>query len=383
MIISDIKFYRINFQINNSRRIHYKTFNKIQNIIVVIKTNENFIGIGESTPIKSITGDSKKTAIRFLSLARTSLKGCDPCDIDSIHEILENTSRKFGLISSTAINAIDSACYDLMGKSKKMPVYRVLRKSRSRNVLNTVTIYLGSLENTVNETINVLTKYRRCGIKRIKLKLSGQPKIDEKKVIAVTKLFSGELTLDPNEAYSDERLAVKIFNNIYDLVGDRILLIEQPSPRRNLEKLRFITERSKIPIFADESSANLQDLYRILDSNTVNGINVKLQRAGGIYWGNKMFDLAKKNNLGVMVGSIQESGVGVSQDVNLLASISDYVIGSDIDTDLDLEKDIVTSSSKIPFKNGVRLPLKDHGLGVKIKKSVKSLMNSTYEINVD
>ena len=84
-----------------------------------------------------------------------------------------------------------------------------------------------------------------------------------------------------------------------------------------------------------------------------------------------------------MVGSIQESGVGVSQDVNLLASISNYVIGSDIDTDLDLEKDIVTNSSKIPFKNGVRLPLKDHGLGVKIKNSVKSLMNFTSELNVD
>jgi len=383
LIISDIKIYKVNFKINTSRRIHYKTFNKIQNIIVIIETNEHFIGIGESTPIKSITGDAKQTALRLLSLTRTTLKGCDPCDISSIHEILGNTSRKFRLTSSTAINAIDSACYDLMGKSKNIPVYQVITKCRSKNVLNTVTIYLGSLEHTVNDTINILKKYRRSGIKRIKLKLSGQPKIDKKRVMAVTKLFSGDLTLDPNEAYRDERLAVKIFNNIYDLVGDRILLIEQPSPRRNLEKLRYITERSKIPIFADESSANLQDLYRILDSNTVNGINIKLQRAGGIYWGNKMFDLAKKNNLGVMVGSIQESGVGVSQDINFLASISDYVIGSDIDTDLDLVKDIVTSSSKIPFRNGGRHPLKDHGLGVEIKNSVKSLMSSTYEIDVD
>jgi hypothetical protein len=39
--------------------------------------------------------------------------------------------------------------------------------------------------------------------------------------------------------------------------------------------------------------------------------------------------------------------------------------------------------SKIPFRNGGRLPLKDHGLGVKIKNSVKNLMSSTYEINVN
>jgi L-alanine-DL-glutamate epimerase-like enolase superfamily enzyme len=383
LIISDIKIYRVNFKINKSRRIYYRTFNKIQNIIVVIETNENLIGIGESTPIKSITGDSKNTALRLLSQAKTMLKGCDPCDINSIHEMLGNTSRKFGLTSNTAINAIDSACYDLLGKSKKKPVYQVIGKCRWKNVLNTVTIYIGSLENTVNETRNIMSKYRRYGIKRIKLKLSGQPKIDKKRVMAVTKLFPGDLTLDPNEAYRDERFAVKIFNNIYDLVGDRILLIEQPSPRRNLEKLRYITERSKIPIFADESTANLQDLYQIIDSNSVSGVNIKLQRAGGIYWGNKMFDLAKKNKLDVMVGSIQESGVGVSQDVNFLASISDYVIGSDIDTDLDLEKDIVTSSSRTPFKNGGRLPLKDHGLGVKIKNSVKSLMSSTSKIDID
>lgn len=383
LIISDVKIYRVNFKIHESRRIYYRTFNKIQNIFVVIKTNEDLIGIGESTPIKSITGDSKTTALRFLAQAKTTLKGCDPCDLISIHEMLGNTSRKFRLTSNTAINAIDSACYDLLGKSKKKPVYQVIRKCRSKNVLNTVTIYLRSLKNTENETRNIMTKYRRCGIKRIKLKLSGQPKIDKKRVIAVTKLFPGDLTLDANEAYRDERIAVKIFNNIYDLIGDRILLIEQPSPRMNLEKLRYITERSKIPIFADESTANLQDLYKIIESNSVNGVNIKLQRAGGIYWGDKMFVLAKKNKLDVMVGSIQESGVGVSQDVNFLTSISDYVIGSDIDTDLDLEKDIVTSSSRIPFKNGGRLPLKDHGLGVKIKNSVKSLMGSTSKIDVD
>lgn len=383
LIISDVKIYRVNFKINKSRRIYYRTFNKIQNLFVVIETNENLIGIGESTPIKSITGDSRNTALRLLSQAKTTLKGCDPCDINSIHEMLGNTSRKFGVISTTAINAIDSACYDLLGKSKRKPVYQVIGECRWKNVLNTVTIYIGSLENTVNETRNIMSKYRKYGIKRIKLKLSGQPKIDRKRVMAVTKLFPGDLTLDANEAYRDERIAVKVFNNIYDLVGDRILLIEQPSPRMNLEKLRYITERSRIPIFADESTANLQDLYNIIESNSVSGVNIKLQRAGGIYWGNKMFALAKKNKLDVMVGSIQESGVGVSQDVNFLTSISNYVIGSDIDTDLDLEKDIVTRSSRIPFKNGGRLPLKDHGLGLKIKNSVKGLMASTSKIDVD
>ncbi|OGD53875.1 hypothetical protein A3K80_06285 [Candidatus Bathyarchaeota archaeon RBG_13_38_9] len=383
MIISDLKIYRVNFKINKSRRIYYRTFNKIQNLFVLIKTNENLIGIGESTPIKSITGDSKNTAFRLLSQAKTTLKGCDPCDLNSIHEMMGNTSRKSGVISNTAINAIDSACYDLLGKSKRKPVYQVIGECRWKNVLNTVTIYIGSLENTVNETRNIMSKYRKYGIKRIKLKLSGQPKIDKKRVMAVTKLFPGDLTLDANEAYRDERIAVKIFNNIYDLVGDRILFIEQPSPRKNLEKLRYITERSKIPIFADESTANLQDLYKIIESHSVNGVNIKLQRAGGIYWGKKMFVLAKKNKLDVMVGSIQESGVGVSQDVNFLASISDYVIGSDIDTDLDLENDIVTSSSRIPFKNGGRFPLKDHGLGVKIKNSVKTLMGSTSKIDVN
>ncbi|WP_455368480.1 mandelate racemase/muconate lactonizing enzyme family protein [[Eubacterium] cellulosolvens] len=383
MKISDIKIYRVNFKINKSRRIYYKNFNKIQNIFVIIETNENLIGIGESTPINSITGDSKKTALKLLSRAKKKLKGCDPCDIDSIHEILANASSESRITSNTAINAIDSACYDLLGKNKKKPVYQVLRKIRTKNVLNTVTIYLGSLENTVNEIIDIMRKYRKCGIKRVKIKLSGQPKIDKKRVMEVTKLFSGDLTLDANEAYRDERLAVNTFNNIHDLVGDRILLIEQPSPRKNLEKLRYITERSKIPIFADESAATLRDLYQIIDNNAVNGINIKLQRAGGIYWGNKMFDLAKKNNLEVMVGSIQESGVGVSQDVNFLASISDYTICSDIDTDLDLEKDIIKKSSKIPFKNGGRVPLKEPGLGVKIKNSVKSLMSSNSEINLN
>jgi len=316
--------------------------------------------------LEPITGDTQKVALRFLKTASVLLKDQDPCDIIGIHILLDKFSKKLGITSRTAKAAIDSACYDILGKITRRPVYQIISNTKPAAVPNTVTIYIKSIEETVKKTKHMMTKYKRNGIRRLKLKLSGNPKLDKKRVLLAARIFPGEFTLDANEAYKDAELAVKIFNDIYDVIGSRVVLIEQPSPREDLVKLKYITEGCKIPIFSDESVATLEELQRIIEENSVNGINIKPQRAGGIYWGNKMAELAKKSGLKIMVGCVFEGGVAIAQDVNFLAGISRDVIGSDLDTDLEL-RDIVTESSKIPFKNGARIPLSKPGLGIELK----------------
>jgi L-alanine-DL-glutamate epimerase-like enolase superfamily enzyme len=84
-----------------------------------------------------------------------------------------------------------------------------------------------------------------------------------------------------------------------------------------------------------------------------------------------MAELAKASDLDIMVGCVFESGIAISQDVNFLAGISQWACGSDIDTDYEIKKDVISEESKISFKNGGRIPLDRPGLGLELKKWVK------------
>jgi len=375
MKIKNIHAYKLNCKLKEPLHISYKNFTDIKNILVFIETDEDYTGIGESVPFKPQTGDTQKEAFARLKRANIILKGQDPSDIENIHTLLEKISKKEGINSQTAKAAIDSACYDIIGKTEKKPIYEILSQEQFRRVPNAITVYISSVEETVKKTRYTMKKYTKNGLSRLKLKLSGEPGLDKERVIVIASIFDGELILDANQAYRDANLAIKVFNNLYDILGPRIILIEQPSPMDDLTKLKYISDRCEIPIFADESAATLEDFQKIVEEKVAKGINMKLQRLGGIYWGNKMADLAKDYGMDISVGCLPESGVGMAYDANFLAGISKCVIGSDLDTDLELKTDIVKEQSKIPFENGARFPLNKPGLGVELKNQ--------YEIQTD
>jgi L-alanine-DL-glutamate epimerase-like enolase superfamily enzyme len=371
MKIKNIHAYELNCELKEPLRISYKNFTDMQNILVLIETDEDYTGIGESVPLKPQTGDTQKEALDLLKRANIILKDQDPSDIEGIHTLLEKISNREGINSQTAKAAIDSACYDIVGKVEKKPIYKIFSQEKSRKVPNAITVYISSVEETVKKTRYTIKKYTKNGLTRLKLKLSGESRLDKERVMAVASIFDGELILDANQAYRDANLAIEIFNSLYDILGSKVILIEQPSPMGDLTKLKYISDRCEIPIFADESAATLEDFQKIAEEKVTKGINMKLQRLGGIYWGNKMAELAKDYGMNMSVGCLPESGVGMAYDANFLAGISESVIGSDLDTDLELKVDIIKEQSKIPFENGARFPLDKPGLGVELKNQYK------------
>ncbi|MGQ9543536.1 MAG: mandelate racemase/muconate lactonizing enzyme family protein [Candidatus Bathyarchaeia archaeon] len=352
--------------------IAYEHINHARNILVIIETGEGLLGVGEASPLKSATGDTVEEAIRLIRRTGPFLKDADPCDISWIHSILEVVSRKTGITSQTAKTAIDSACFDILGKTLKKPVYRILGCKKPRRVPNAVTVYLRSIEETARKTREIIIKYRRNGLRRLKLKMSGNPKLDKARVLTVSNIFPGELMLDANQAYRDEELAVSVLNDIYDALGSRVILVEQPSPKEDLQKLRRISGRCKIPVFTDESVVTLKDLMKVIRCEAAEGVNIKLQKAGGIIWATKMVELAKDSGLGIMVGCMLEGGVGIAHDAHFLASISKDAVASDLDTDLEIRSDVIAEPSRIPFRDSARIPLDKPGLGIELRRAYAS-----------
>jgi L-alanine-DL-glutamate epimerase-like enolase superfamily enzyme len=84
-----------------------------------------------------------------------------------------------------------------------------------------------------------------------------------------------------------------------------VLLIEQPFIKTDIDSNAWLSERSPIPIIADEAVQRLADVAGLKD--VYNGINVKLMKSAGMYEGHLMIQKAKELGLKTMIGCMSET----------------------------------------------------------------------------
>ena len=113
---------------------------------------------------------------------------------------------------------------------------------------------------------------------------------------------------------------------------------------------------SPIPIYVDEDCHTLADVATCAER--AHGINIKLAKSGGVREAVRMAAAARALGLGVMLGCMVESGLGIAPGAHI-ASLCDHV---DLDGNLLLRDDPWPG---VRFVDGVQLPSEEPGLGVR------------------
>src|SRR5207247_1979374 len=108
----------------------------------------------------------------------------------------------------------------------------------------------------------------------IKVKL-GAPG-DVENLERIRRSYHGRLRVDANAAWSAAE-AVRVLRRIEPL---ELELVEQPVARGDLDGLRWVRDRSGIPVFADESVHRAGDVALL--AGRVDGVNLKLMKSGGL-----------------------------------------------------------------------------------------------------
>ena len=119
--------------------------------------------------------------------------------------------------------------------------------------------------------------------------------------------------------------------------------------------MKFLYEHSSLPLFADESCVFENDVIKCLDC--FHGINIKLIKCSGITPALRMIEEAKKLNLKIMMGSMNECSIGSAAIAHFLPQL-DYV---DMDGPLLLKEDI---ASGLKYENGKVSVSDKPGLGI-------------------
>lgn len=104
-------------------------------------------------------------------------------------------------------------------------------------------------------------------------------------------------------------------------------------PKEMLDDIAWVTERSPLPVFADESIQRLRDIPAIKGAFT--GINIKLMKCTGLLEARKMITYARAEGLKVMVGCMTETSCACTAAAQL-APVIDF---ADIDGNLLISND--------------------------------------------
>ena len=129
-----------------------------------------------------------------------------------------------------------------------------------------------------------------------------------------------------------------------ELVRLGVELIEQPFPARRLDQLRWLQERSELPIVADESAVTIEDLDALVGVTA--GVNVKLAKCGGMGPARRMLDRARELGFRTFLGCMEETSIGIAAS----AAVSPLVDWVDLDGCLLLADDPVSGLEIGPDK---------------------------------
>ena len=290
---------------------------EFRDTLFVRLTRNGVSGIGEGAPIVRYK-ESAETARRALSELLPLVEAADPAHFRTVMgEVFQRLPGEYA-----AKAALDIALLDWNGKRLGVPLYRLFGLDPAKTPVTTFSIGIDDPATTRKK----VEEAESFPVLKIKVGLGK----DEATIEAVRAVTNKPLRTDANEGYKTKEEAVERINF---LEQHGVEFIEQPLAASNLEDMNWIRKRVHMPIFADEACLHPEDVVRIAPH--FDGINVKVDKAGGLLSAMRMIDTARALGLKVMLGCMISS----SASVTAAAHLSPLVDYADLDGNLLIAND--------------------------------------------
>lgn len=308
-------------------------------VYVEIKDNE-LTGFGESA-LPPYLKETQESVINFFKRINVNdLKNADglPAQINYIDFLEEE--------NYAAKAAIDMALHDLYGKQLNKPLHELWNLSESILPPALFTIGISDNNKVLEEKLEASKDFEI-----LKLKVGNNSPLEHIKKIR--KLTGKKICIDANQGWNDKNLALEWIKAMAD---EEVIFVEQPFSKENLSEMAWLSDRSALPVVADESFQTVDDIDKI--KSCCKGINVKLMKCGGLAKARLIIEKARQNNLMIVMGCMSESSCGIAAAAQLTPLV-DY---ADLDGPLLIRNDPFQG---LFYENGkILLPL-EPGTGAK------------------
>jgi len=350
LLIERVEIYEAKLLYRQPFTISLGTSTYSVDVIAKVYDDEGNVGLGETSPSRKILGESEHTIEAAMRDIAPILIGEDPERLELIEErmdkaILGNTAAKL---------ALEMAVIDLIGKRRKIPLWRMLGGYREK-IETDFTIGIKKPEEMAKDAVELVSR----GFRVLKLKVGTNPEEDLARVKAVRDAVGNSIRIriDANQGWS-VKTAVKVLNEMqrYD-----VELAEQPVKWNDIEGMAEVRMMSPIPIMADESVHTPEDALKVAMMEAADYINIKLTKAGGILKARRIAEISEAAGIPNMIGCMMEGGISITAAVHFACGMRN-VVTSDLDSDISLKQDVVEDGSA-KLENGYRIPPDEPGLG--------------------
>lgn len=341
--------WRVDMPLSEPYAIAYESVDRAANVFVRLDAGTH-VGWGCAAPDEPVTGETPGGTLAVLAGdAAAVLRGADPLRPSALLHRLGPVLRD----RPAARAAVDMALWDLVGRRAGLPLWRLFGGYRLR-IRTSVTIGILDEARTVERAVDYAARGFRC----LKIKGGLDPDGDAARVLRVREAVGPgvELRFDANQGYTVEQSLAFVA-----LVRRaRLSLIEQPTPRAELEQLGRVTAGVPVRIMADESLMSLRDAFRLTRRDLADMVNVKLMKVGGLSEALKIAAVAQAAGWEVMVGCMDEAALAIAAGLHF-ALARRGVRYADLDGHLDLRDD--PSDGAVRLRDGWLYPTEAPGLG--------------------
>ena len=217
--------------------------------------------------------------------------------------------------------ALDMAGWDIFGKINRKPLYALWGLDPSKSPQTDYTI-------GIDEVDLMLKKIKEHPAPIYKIKVGSDRDLEKLKLIRGN--TNSIIRIDANAGWTLNQA----LGYLPELERLNIELIEQPLPKDDWQGHLTLKNATSIPIIADESCIGEKDVEQC--STFFDGINIKLTKCSGITPALEMIKKARKLNMKIMLGCMNESSIGTAA----LAHLSPLVDYLDADGPLLLSEDL-------------------------------------------
>jgi L-alanine-DL-glutamate epimerase-like enolase superfamily enzyme len=280
-------------------------------------TRAGITGHGEGAPIVRYHEDAVG-AQKAVESVRDLLLSADPMQFSKV--MAEVFKRIPGEWAGKA--AIDIALMDWVGQKLGIPLYTYFGLDPKDTPLTTFSIGIDTPEITKQKTLEAAD----YPVLKVKVGLA----TDEPTIEAVRSVTKKPIRVDANEGWKDKEEAVRKINWL-EKMG--VEFIEQPMPAEMFEENKYVRSKVHIPVIADEACQRASDIPKLKEA--YDGVNVKLDKSGGMLEAYRMLMIAKSLGMKTMLGCMISSSVSVTA----AAHLSPLVDFSDLDGNLLISND--------------------------------------------
>ncbi|MDQ3997410.1 MAG: dipeptide epimerase [Gemmatimonadota bacterium] len=267
---------------------------------VTVTDGDGAQGWGEAAPNR-FYGESVQTVEAALARFAPLLESADAWALEDAEAAMNGALGRNG----SAKSAVSAALHDLAAKRLGVPLYRLWGLDPSKAPRSSFTIAIAASAAELEQRVAEAAEYPV-----LKIKLGTDR---DAEIVRTVRGAAPNKTLrvDANAAWTPKQ-ALRMIDV---LVDHGVEFVEQPVPAHDVDGLRHVCERSKLPVIADESCVTAADIPRLIGA--VDGINIKLSKCGGLREALRMIAAARAHGLLVMAGCMIETSLGVTAAAHL------------------------------------------------------------------